>query len=78
MKESFHEVKMGVIYVDLQIGKRYKIKRTQTPYGARKRKIFWIEGTLIKMNDKFITFDLGDNREFDIATEDADEKLMEG
>ena len=63
--------------MELIQGKTYKIKRVQDAYYGRKKKTVWIDGVCIGTNGHYCTFDLGNGREVDIATEDIREKIKE-
>ena len=58
-------------------GKTCKIKRVQDAYYGRKKKTVWIDGIYTGTNGHYCTFDLGNGREVDIATEDIREKIKE-
>lgn len=63
--------------MELMQGKTYKIKRVQDAYYGRKRKTVWIDGVYIGTDGSYCTFDLGNGRELNIATEDIKEKIKE-
>ena len=63
--------------MELIQGKTYKIKRTQSAYYGRKKKTVWIDGVYISRNGHYCTFNLGNGKEVDIATEDIKEKIKE-
>ena len=63
--------------MELKQGKKYKIKRTQDAFYGIKKKTIWIEGVYIGTNGHYCTFDLGNGREVDIATEHIQEKIKE-
>ena len=63
--------------MELIQGKTYKIKRVQSAYYGRKKKTVWIKGIYIGTNGHYCTFDLGNGKEVDIATEDVKEKIKE-
>ena len=63
--------------MELIQGKTYKIKRVQDAYYGRKKKTVWIDGVYIGTDGNYCTFDLGNGRELDIATEDIKEKIKE-
>ena len=63
--------------MELIQGKTYKIKRVQDAYYGRKKKTVWIDGVYIGTNGYYCTFDLGNGKEVDIATEDIREKIKE-
>lgn len=60
---------------DLVAGETYKIKRIQSAYIARKRKVIWMEAKFVGIDGNFAEFAVDDNREIAIAIDDVGSKV---